>query len=186
MESSRVLDGTEPRGRMHERAEARPRNLAEAYDSYSAPLFRYLLAMLRCEPDAEDAMQELFCALARADLGRVRDLQAYLFEAARSQAMMVLRARRRSDREAGAAQVSCLDPERCLAEDRALAIDVDRAVCALPAEQREVVVLHLFEGFSFREMAELCGIPQNTAASRYRLALSRLREMLKGGDSGGG
>jgi RNA polymerase sigma-70 factor (ECF subfamily) len=186
MESSRVLDGTETKGRTHERAEVMPRSLAEVYDAYSAPLYRYLLAMLRCEPDAEDAIQELFCALARADLGRVRDLQAYLFQAARRQAAMILRARRRSDREATAARISWLDPERCLSEDRAIAIDVDRALCALPAEQREVVVLHLSEGFSFREIGELCGIPQNTAASRYRLALARLREMLKGGDSGDG
>jgi len=96
--------------------------------------------------------------------------------------MMVLRARRRSDREAAAAQVSWLDAERCLAEDRALAIDLDRALCALSAEQREVVVLHITEGMTFREIAELCAIPPDTAASRYRLAIGKMRAILKGGE----
>lgn len=163
---------------------ARPRDLAEVYDAYSRALYRYLLAMLRVEHDAEDAMQELFCSLARVDLRRVEDLRAYLFQAARRQALMVLRARRRHDREAAAAQVSWLDPDACRPDDRALALDIDRALVSLPTEQREVIALHLCDGFSFREIAQLCGIPQNTAASRYRLALARLREMLKGGDSG--
>ncbi len=182
MESVRVLDGADPKGRVRDQAAARPRDLAEVYDAYSASLYRYLLAMLRCEADAEDAIQELFCALARADLARVRDLHAYLFLAARRQAITILRARRRSDREMAAAEASWLDPEQCSTDDRATAIDLGRALCALPAEQREVVVLHLSEGFSFREIAGLCGIPQNTAASRYRIALAKLRGMLKGGD----
>jgi len=185
METSRVLDGVKLRGRTQERVVARPRDLAEVYDAYSGALYRYLLAMLHVEHDAEDAMQELFCSLARVDLQRVEDLRAYLFQAARRQALMMLRARRRHDREAAAAQVSWVDPDACLPDDRALALDIDRALRSLPSEQREMIALHLCEGFSFREIAELCPIPQNTAASRYRLALARLRELLKEGDRDG-
>ncbi len=39
----------------------------------------------------------------------------------------------------------------------------------LPAEQREVIVLHLMEGFSFREVGRLTGVSLFTAAARYRL-----------------
>jgi DNA-directed RNA polymerase specialized sigma24 family protein len=45
----------------------------------------------------------------------------------------------------------------------------------LPDEQRVVVALHLFEGFSFREIADVEHVPHFTIASRYRLALRRLR-----------
>ena len=58
------------------------------------------------------------------------------------------------------------------------AIDLERALADLPAEQREVIVLHLIEGFSFREVGRLTGVSLFTAAARYRLATRRLRKTL--------
>jgi DNA-directed RNA polymerase specialized sigma24 family protein len=57
-------------------------------------------------------------------------------------------------------------------------IDVARALDALPSEQREVVTLHVVEGFSFREIGGLTGVSMFTAAARYRLAIGKLREAL--------
>jgi RNA polymerase sigma-70 factor (ECF subfamily) len=65
---------------------------------------------------------------------------------------------------------------------REIAIDIDRALRRLPAEQREVILLKLSEDLTFREIAELLGLPRATAASRYRLALERLRSILGSGD----
>jgi RNA polymerase sigma-70 factor (ECF subfamily) len=62
--------------------------------------------------------------------------------------------------------------------DAADAIDVRRALAALPERQREVVVLHVFIGFSFREIAQIAGVSTFTTASRYRLAIDRLRVLL--------
>ncbi len=63
-------------------------------------------------------------------------------------------------------------------------MDMARALDDLPAEQREVVVLHLVEGFSFREIGRLTGVSLFTAAGRYRLAVARLRKSL--GKAAGG
>ncbi len=49
----------------------------------------------------------------------------------------------------------------------------------LPADQRTVVHLKLWEGLTFEQIAELLGIPLNTAASRYRYGLDKLRERLR-------
>jgi RNA polymerase sigma-70 factor (ECF subfamily) len=49
----------------------------------------------------------------------------------------------------------------------------------LPAEQREVVHLKLWEGLTFDQIAQLLDIPANTAASRYRYGLDKLRECLR-------
>lgn len=49
----------------------------------------------------------------------------------------------------------------------------------LPAEQREAFVLHELEGKSFKEMAELTGLPVNTLLSRKRYAVLYLRERLQ-------
>lgn len=48
----------------------------------------------------------------------------------------------------------------------------------MPATQREVLVLRLLEHRSNREIADLLGVPDNTAAVRYRRALRSLREKL--------
>ena len=57
-------------------------------------------------------------------------------------------------------------------------IDLARALDDLPTAQREVIVLHLIEGFSFREVGRLTGVSLFTAAARYRLAIRRLRKTL--------
>ena len=57
-------------------------------------------------------------------------------------------------------------------------LTLDAALAALPVEQREVVVLHLVEGLTFREVGVATGASQWTAASRYRLGMHRLRGVL--------
>ena len=57
--------------------------------------------------------------------------------------------------------------------------DVDGPVTWTP-QQREVVHLHLFEGLTFREIAEASGASLNTVAARYRYALAKLRVLLDG------
>jgi DNA-directed RNA polymerase specialized sigma24 family protein len=51
---------------------------------------------------------------------------------------------------------------------------------ALSDAQREVVVLHLVDGYSFREIGGMTGVSLFTAAGRYRDALDRLRAFLGG------
>ena len=166
METSRVLEAADMK-RGERAVSARPVDLGEAYDTYAAPLYRYLLTLVGSQEDAEDALQEVFLAVGRKGLQHIRDVQPYLLQTARRQAISLLRKRRRRAREPEvAAQLSW--------------IDIGRALQSLPPDQREVVVLHLSEGFTFGEIASLCGISGNTAASRYRLALGKLREALKG------
>ncbi|MBK8100871.1 MAG: hypothetical protein IPK26_27605 [Planctomycetes bacterium] len=52
--------------------------------------------------------------------------------------------------------------------ERTLSVQV--ALAALPIEQREVVVLHVFEELSSRAIGELCGCSGETAAPRWRYA----------------
>lgn len=52
------------------------------------------------------------------------------------------------------------------------------AVDALEPSLRQAVVLRVLEGLSFRELAEVLGVPLQTAATRVRRALVRVREQL--------
>jgi RNA polymerase sigma-70 factor (ECF subfamily) len=55
---------------------------------------------------------------------------------------------------------------------------IEAALRRLPPEQREVLVLKIWCELTFAEIGAQLGIPANTAASRYRYALSALREQL--------
>jgi RNA polymerase sigma-70 factor (ECF subfamily) len=50
----------------------------------------------------------------------------------------------------------------------------------LPDEQRRAVELAYFEGYTYREVADMTGVPQGTATGRLRLALGKLRDALAG------
>ena len=55
---------------------------------------------------------------------------------------------------------------------------IEAALRALPAEQREVVHLKVYEAMTFQQIADLLGLSLNTAASRYRYATEKLRQSL--------
>ena len=57
---------------------------------------------------------------------------------------------------------------------------LDAALDLLPEEQREILVLHLQSKLPFREIARLREISINTAMSRYRYALDKMRSALDG------
>jgi RNA polymerase sigma-70 factor, ECF subfamily len=59
-------------------------------------------------------------------------------------------------------------------------LDLQAALNALSVEQRAVVVLHYYAGYSVAETAELSGVALETARSRLRLARGRLRAALGG------
>ena len=48
----------------------------------------------------------------------------------------------------------------------------------LPADQREVIHLHVFEGMTFQQVADTTGESINTIASRYRYAIAKLRNSI--------
>jgi RNA polymerase sigma-70 factor (ECF subfamily) len=154
---------------------------AALYDQYATRLYRAAVGMLGRREDAEDVVQEVFTAVFQSShkLAEVQNLTAYLFTALRRAAGRLAARRVRQPRsgEAAIADIaSKADPE-----DRS-SLDGERlqnALLALPAEQREVIALKIDGGLTFAETAQVIGISANTAASRYRYALERLRTSLK-------
>jgi RNA polymerase sigma-70 factor (ECF subfamily) len=184
MDASRVLENLRVRAGEGAAGRAASVDVAALYDTHAAALYRYLVTMLGQASDAEDALQEVFLGIMRRRSPRgIRDPKAYLWCAARSQALQILRRRRKRDRERAAAALTWIDPDAGTPDVRELALDVDRALRQLPLEQREVIALRLGEDLTFREIAGVLGIPQNTVSSRYRRALARLRALLEEGGS---
>ena len=55
---------------------------------------------------------------------------------------------------------------------------LSHAIAKLPYEQKEVILLHMYSGMMFKHIAKLQQVSINTAQSRYRYALDKLRSLL--------
>jgi RNA polymerase sigma-70 factor, ECF subfamily len=143
--------------------------LGLVYDRYAPALHRLLVALLGSPADAEDALQEIFLKLAAGRAGRMRDLRAYLFTAARHEAFSHLRRARRER----PLEESDLEAPAMPAHADA---DMQDLLQRLPVEQREVIALKVYGQFTFAEIAAIVRAPQNTVASRYRYGIARLRQ----------
>jgi RNA polymerase sigma-70 factor (ECF subfamily) len=150
--------------------------LGALYDAHAGSLYRHALALTRRRSDAEDLVQAVFVKVATmgGDLVRVHAPAAYLH---RTLHTMWIDGRRRAQ-TAERVRSDAETPTHLPAPAREDAIDLARALDVLPADQRAVAILHLVEGFSFREIGRLTGVSLFTAAARYRLALGRLRRAL--------
>ena len=159
-------------------AEGDPSALERLYDEFGPQLYGYALAMLGRPEAAEDGLQELFLNLARSrgKLGRVRSVRAYLYVMLRN--AIWRRLRRNGPRESGVDPAAIFQRPEPLALPEGAAADIESALAKLPAEQKEVIVLKVYQNMTFPEIAEVTGVSANTAASRYRYALDRLRALL--------
>lgn len=143
------------------------------YDAHGAALYRYALILLADHAAAEDAIQQVFVALLRRPVRLENELH-YLRRSVRNECYSALR-KRRSVGIGARPLLEPLAPEGIGQEER---ITLERGIRALPADQRDVLHLHVFEGMTLQEVAAATGESPNTVASRYRYAIDRLRKSI--------
>jgi RNA polymerase sigma-70 factor (ECF subfamily) len=152
-----------------------PRSLVgRLYDTHGASLYRYALMLLADAAAAEDVVHQVFSAILRKPPGFDNELH-YLRRAVRNECYSHLRRRRRDDDLASRSPLVEPLVDAVSREDRSA---LDAAIHGLSPEQREVIHLHVFEGLTFREIAEASATSINTIAARYRYALEQMRKVL--------
>lgn len=158
------------------------RELERIYDAHAASMFRHGMAVLRDEAAVRDVIQDVFLKLADGRTA-IEDREAervYLLRMTHHAAVDRIRRetvrRDHAEREGGNGEwfAPVSDPDAAAFRE-----SVESAMSTLPVEQREVVALKLYEGLTFDEIAGVCGVPLNTAASRYRYAIDKLRGLLR-------
>ena len=133
-------------------------------------VYNYLLRILQNREDALDLSQDVFLK-AYQNLRKLEDPQrfpAWLFRIAHNEAYSLFRKRQpegepvREERSTGGFPLE-------------LSIAVSTALERLSADQREAVVLKIYQGFKFEEMAEILSCPVSTVKSRLYTALELLK-----------
>ena len=158
-------------------------DLERLYDNHAQALFAFLLNFTRDQDDTHDVLQEIFVKLARQpDLMRsARDERPFLIRLAHNAAIDLMRRRGTRDKhheQFGAEQSSAFAPAND-PDETAFRNELTAALGELPADQCAVVHLKLWEGLTFDQIAAVLEIPLNTAASRYRYGLDKLRARLR-------
>ena len=158
---------------------------AELYDACADRLHHYLTLRLGTREDADDVVQNSFVRLAQARhrLAGVENLIAYVFKVARNESADFLERKGRESDFLSARGYELLfrsdDVEDQAAHE--LAEHVAAALARLTFEQREIVELKIYVKLTFSEIAKIVGVPQGTAATRYRTALERMKGCCLGG-----
>jgi RNA polymerase sigma-70 factor (ECF subfamily) len=154
-------------------------------------VFRLLMRMLGSREEAEDAAQEAFLSLHRHGhrFRREARFSTFVYRVAvnaalnRRRNLGRVRARERElfQRQAAGDDLPSAprDPEGA-ASGAQVQARVQEALLELPADLRMAVILFDIEGQSYRDIADVLGIPEGTVKSRIHRARNALRELLRG------
>ncbi len=160
--------------------------LGEILDRFEAPLLRFARALTGSDDLAQDAVQETFLKLVREG-GKMREVRAllpWLLHVGRNCCLDQRRREVRMERKheesvRGAALVASAPADEAVihAETRDR---VREAVERLPEPQRAVVKLKMWEGLTYREIADRLGMTLTNVSYHLGRAVASLSGVLKG------
>lgn len=165
----------------------------EAFDElvrrHQASIVGLIRSLTAGSADAEDITQEVFVRAWRS-LARFRGDSTFRTWLHRVALNLVSTHHGRLSRlrwlfQSQSAQASGVDPMDALPEPRDLDRDIvlrdaiDKALAALPEELRVAVVLRDVQGFDYREISQMLGVPMGTVESRIFRGRQRLRPLLE-------
>jgi RNA polymerase sigma-70 factor (ECF subfamily) len=156
--------------------------LGRIYEKYKNDLMILSIALLNDISAAEDVVHDVFVTFVQS-LERFQltgSLKGYLLTCAINRARNVNKARQHQSIEADPAEPvtpAVDEPSRSIIYNEQLQ-QLSDAMAHLSYEQREVIMLHYQAGMTFKNIAASLGIPVNTAKSRYRYGIDKLRSTL--------
>lgn len=174
----------------------RDSKITEWFGQYGKRVLAFVRSKISDFEAAEDAAQDVWMQLTRqADLDDIQQVGNWLFTAARNRVTDYYRKKKPvpfsqiapENADSVEEEVAWADdlvfdrwleqnlPDTLL-ETQEFWEELDRALAALPPEQREVFVAHELYDVPFKEMAEQTGLSVNTLLARKRYAVLRLRE----------
>lgn len=159
------------------------KNILESFAANYGDLLRHITRRLGKDIDADDVLQDTFLRVhsipADAD---IKSPRSYLFRVANNLAMDHIRSRRAQNRHFGATEIfDSIDespsPERVADYRQRLAL-LEKAIAELPDRQRQVFLMHKYDGLSHSEIARELGITKSAVEKLVMKALAHCRDRL--------
>lgn len=176
---SKVVDETKLERCIHKVGKGDKQALAQLYKDTQVALYGYILSFTKNKSDAEDILQNTYLKVySSAPNYRAQGKpMAWLFTIAKNFCLMLFRSRKK---QVDAAEdtwqaVYIAEPSLDIADQ----LTLNTAINQLADEERQIVMLHAVSGFKHREIADFLEKPLATILSKYRRALSKLRNVLE-------
>jgi RNA polymerase sigma-70 factor (ECF subfamily) len=157
--------------------------LKSIYEKYKRDMLALACTLLTDRSIAEDVVHDVFVSFAGAakELDLRSSLKSYLLTSIANRVRSI-RAKKANFKTIEDCESPIEEPptHETAAISKELSEHVHNSMRELPYEQQEVIMLHLYSGLRFREIAKSKGVSINTAQSRYRYGLQKLQAMLDG------
>lgn len=145
-------------------------------------LFRFAYMRIGIREDAEDVVQDVLLGVFRRlrEKTDVDSVEHYIIRAISNACIDYFR--RKPLRVVSldqAEQIPVSEGDKQIHEEF---MRISRLLDTLPSEQSEIVRLKCYDDLTFKQIAELQGIPEATAKSRYRYAIMHIQQRIKKGD----
>lgn len=151
------------------------------YQRHRHGLYGYALSLWGESAAAADLVQEMWLKFFEdADkLSDAENVRAYLYRSLRNRTLDEFRRRGTERKALSNMDKPVLVKARDTVASREEAERLNEALERLPDDQREVILLRIYSGMKFNEVADVLQTPLKTVESRYRLALDKLQGWLK-------
>lgn len=148
-------------------------------EKYYDEIYRFCLYLTGQATDSYDITQDVFLRFIKyADSYEYRNLKGYLLIIARNLCRDYFHHKK---------DLYCLDDALPGTEDTCLGnlenrMVLHHALAQLPVNQREIIILRIYEELKFHEIASILGCNLSTVKSRFRLGLKSLRKIMEEAD----
>lgn len=149
-------------------------------DKYYDEIYRFCFYLTGCETDSYDITQEVFLKFIRyVDSYQYKNLKGYLLMIARNLCYDFFRHKKDIVCIEEVAETGKEDSEITVVEDGML---LKQALLEISEEQREVIILRIYEEFKFMEISKMLGCNISTVKSRYHLGIKKLKKIMEAGE----
>jgi len=150
------------------------------YNRHRGPLYRYVLRLVGDATTANDLYQGSWEKIikARESYKTTAPFRAWMYRIAHNHVMDFFRRHRPAlELPSGEIPATGSGPEEQFVRD-SRDVQLLEAIARLPVEQKEVILLKLESGLGLQAIADITGVNSETAKSRLRYAVKKLKEVL--------
>lgn len=149
----------------------------EIYKDLKIPIYTIIFRITWDKQTSEELLHDLFIKLFLSPPDHsVKNLRAYIFQMAHNLAVNSVKRQQRHISLDEIPEPVCQPPS-----DFALRMDIGNALKIIPAQECQIVTLHIIGELKFREISEIMQIPLGTVLWKYQKAIGKLQKIISGG-----